>query len=400
MEDVIVGKKWWNISDEDGMLLTETGAFYYLQCQDSLIGTWIIEGDLIKLRYYDNSIEYTQLIAEVTSYTNTELKIKAQTNDNNLQANYILTTEFTETFGCTDGTAYNYNPLAHCDDGSCNFCLPSECTYVPDDNFEQYLIDSGYDDELDDYVYTANINTVIALDISGDLDVADLTGIESFIALTTLTCSYNDLTSLDVSQNTALTFLSCAGNELTSLDVSQNTALTYLNCNYNDLTSLDVSNNTLLEELQCGSGGHSHSNKLTSIDVSANTALTRLVIDRNQLTSLDVSQNTALTALWCYNNQLTNLDVSYNTALNFLYCRDNQLTTLDLSNNTDLVRLYCNSNNLINLDVRNGNNTNITLDCTNNPQLYCIDVDDVQYSDNNWFEVDSQSFFSEDCGVK
>ena len=27
-----------------------------------------------------------------------------------------------------------------------------EKTYVPDDNFEQALIDLGYDDELDDYV--------------------------------------------------------------------------------------------------------------------------------------------------------------------------------------------------------------------------------------------------------
>ena len=28
-------------------------------------------------------------------------------------------------------------------------------TYVPDDNFEQALIDLGYDDVLDDYVLTA-----------------------------------------------------------------------------------------------------------------------------------------------------------------------------------------------------------------------------------------------------
>jgi len=32
----------------------------------------------------------------------------------------------------------------------------SQTTYVPDDNFEQALIDLGYDDVLDDYVLTAN----------------------------------------------------------------------------------------------------------------------------------------------------------------------------------------------------------------------------------------------------
>jgi Leucine-rich repeat (LRR) protein len=48
----------------------------------------------------------------------------------------------------------------------------------------------------------------------------------------------NQLTSLDVSQNTALTELDCNDNQLTSLNVSQNTALTYLDCSDNQLTSL------------------------------------------------------------------------------------------------------------------------------------------------------------------
>ena len=33
-------------------------------------------------------------------------------------------------------------------------------TYVPDDNFEQRLIQLGYDNALDDSVLTANINTI------------------------------------------------------------------------------------------------------------------------------------------------------------------------------------------------------------------------------------------------
>ena len=76
MEEILLGKEWWFIPDEEGMLLTEEGNFYYLQLchQDSLLGTWIIDGDLIKLRA--NSIEYT--FGEVTSYSDTELKIKVQ----------------------------------------------------------------------------------------------------------------------------------------------------------------------------------------------------------------------------------------------------------------------------------------------------------------------------------
>ena len=95
----------------------------------------------------------------------------------------------------------------------------SQTTYVPDDNFEQALIDLGYDDTLDDYVLTANISGVTTLYV-GSKEIADLMGIEAFTALEELDCHQNQLTSLDVSANTALTYLDCGANQLTSLDVS------------------------------------------------------------------------------------------------------------------------------------------------------------------------------------
>jgi Leucine-rich repeat (LRR) protein len=79
---------------------------------------------------------------------------------------------------------------------------------------------------LNDYVNTANINTVTSLNVYSQ-NIADLTGIEAFTALTYLDCWDNQLTSLNVSQNTALTSLYCYDNQLTSLNVSQNTALTH-----------------------------------------------------------------------------------------------------------------------------------------------------------------------------
>ena len=42
----------------------------------------------------------------------------------------------------------------------------AQTTYVPDDNFEQALIDLGYDDTLDDYVLTANISVVTSMNVS------------------------------------------------------------------------------------------------------------------------------------------------------------------------------------------------------------------------------------------
>lgn len=175
-----------------------------------------------------------------------------------------------------------------------------------------------------------------------------------------LDCSYNPLTSLDISKCTALAYLSCWNNQLTSLDINKNTALIELDCEGNRLTSLDVSKNTKLTALRCAY------NQLTSLDVTKNTELTSLSCSHNQLTSLDVSKNTALICLTCFDNQLTSLDISKNTALTRLGCGDNELTSLDVTQNTALTELYCYGNQLTSLDVTK--NTALTeLNCSENP---------------------------------
>ena len=277
-------------------------------------------------------------------------------------------------------------------------CLPfigfGQQTYVPDDNFEQALINLGYDNVLDDYVTTASIDTVDYLDVSNQ-NIFDLTGIEDFTALEVLWCGLNPLTTLDVSNNTALYFLRTRYNQFTTLDVSGATSLTTLDCNDNNLTTLDVSSNILLEDLSCVS------NQLTTLDVSTNTLLNVLECNLNQLTTLDVSTNTLLDVLYCGDNQLTTLDVSTNTLLEELECWSNNLTSLDIGSATSLTDLYCQSNQLTSLDVRNGNNMNMTLFSTNNANLYCIDVDDSAWSTNNWTmqngNIDGWSSFSANC---
>ena len=196
--------------------------------------------------------------------------------------------------------------------------------------------------------------------------LTSLRGIAYFESLTSLNCIYNQLPTLDVSQNTALTYLDCSFNQLTELDVRANTALAELRCDGNQLTELDVRANTALAELRCDG------NQLTELDVRANTALTELRCDGNQLTELDVRANTALAELHCDDNSLTELDVSKNTELTSLWCQSNQLTKLDVRQNTKLTELTCNHNQLTDLDVKL--NTELTeLNCPGN-QLTEVDV--------------------------
>ncbi len=118
-----------------------------------------------------------------------------------------------------------------------------DSTNFPDEFFLIYLKD--IDKDGDGILSEEEIAEVTYIDCS-ELSISDLTGIEHFTELTWLYCDSNQLTSLDVSSNTALTELYCYENQLTSLDVSRNTALTKLGCGSNQLTSLDVSRNTAL----------------------------------------------------------------------------------------------------------------------------------------------------------
>ena len=84
--------------------------------------------------------------------------------------------------------------------------------------------------------------------------------------------------------------------------------------------------------------------------------------------------------------------------LESLDCSNNQLTNLNVSQNLTLTILNCSSNQLTSLDVRNGNNMNMAFfNTTNNPNLTCINVDDVAYSTTSWTDIDPQHYFSNNC---
>ena len=86
----------------------------------------------------------------------------------------------------------------------------SNLTYVPDDNFENYLEANGMGDgiPLNDSVLTSNINNIDTLNVS-NLQISDLSGIEDFSLLTQLNCSFNQLSNIDLSSNSNLYSLHC-----------------------------------------------------------------------------------------------------------------------------------------------------------------------------------------------
>jgi len=229
-------------------------------------------------------------------------------------------------------------------------------TYVPDDNFEGFLINQEWDDVKDDSVLTANISGRALLDVRNLINkISDLTGIEDFKALQILHCENNSLTSLN-------------------------------------LTGL-----TLLRELHC------YNNLLTSLTINQNSALTLLVCYNNKLTGMDVSQNTKMASLSCNDNDIVQLNVSGATALITLSCSRNEIVLLDLNNNTALKAIDCSYNNLIILKVSNGKNDLITnFNATNNVSLTCIEVDDAAKANSGaapytFWNKPTTATYSENC---
>lgn len=106
-----------------------------------------------------------------------------------------------------------------------------------------------------------------------------------------------------------------------------------------------------------------------------------------------------ITILFCINNELTTLDVSNNPNLEEILCANNRLTSFDVSANPSVTILALDGNRLERLNIKNLNNIDpFYLNTLGNPNLNCIEVDDVNYSFNNWdFDVDSQVSFNVNC---
>ena len=112
--------------------------------------------------------------------------------------------------------------------------------YFPDETLRAFLSDK-FDADKDGALSEQERNSVTAIIVSDGYQgkkVADLTGIEYFPNLTTLHCKNNQLTALDLSNNTNLKQLYCKNNQLTALDLSNNTNLTTLDCSSNQLRTL------------------------------------------------------------------------------------------------------------------------------------------------------------------
>lgn len=200
------------------------------------------------------------------------------------------------------------------------------------------------------------------LAVSGN-ELTEITGLDDLTALDNLRANSNDFESIDLSNNTKLELVHLHENELAPHDhddddqtddvfpiegLDQLTRLKKLRLYDNDLTSIDVSDNTNLNRLLV------NHNSLTSIDVSDLSKLDTLGLDGNELTSIDVSDLTRLGALYLSGNSLTTITGLSNLRnLRNLYLDDNSLESIDLTGLNSLRNVNLCGNPLDDEDIHN-----------------------------------------------
>lgn len=140
---------------------------------------------------------------------------------------------------------------------------------IPDANFKDKLLQANTSNGIAKNV--SGVNMIVDTNGDGEIQVsealnvyqlhlsqssiADLTGIEEFVNLANLNCSYNSLTDLVLANNTNLNYLNCIGNNLTELDLSNNPNLEILWAIFNpNLMYLNINNGGTLNPMAVDSG--------------------------------------------------------------------------------------------------------------------------------------------------
>ena len=231
-----------------------------------------------------------------------------------------------------------------------------QLTYVPDDWFEQKLIDLGYDNVMDDYVQTSNISGVTSLNLVvenfNETPTTDLTGIEDFISLTYLGISgvfHPPYVNINLSQMEDLTEFYIWGRH-DNLVFSNNLLLEKVTIRINSETPeppfYDFSNNLLLRELNM------ESVDVSGINISQNINLEKIdLININSDSPnsiIDFSSNINVeffrfspSGYFGEPAYIGSYDFSHMNNLEYLYISD-RVSNIDVSENYLLKEFYLN----------------------------------------------------------
>lgn len=320
-------------------------------------------------------------------------------NDNNsailtlsVQDNPNLTCIITDDSSIPSGrTGWSKDASARYDDE----CLPT--VTVNDESLETYLltlVDAANGGNDDGYIQVSEAENFTGAIIHRNQSLSDITGLDAFVNITRLDLGVNQISSLDPSVYTDLIYLNLNENELSTINVSENSFLEELRIAANaNITTVDVLDNPELHTL------YLFNTSIEDVDVTSNLKLRTLAVQNlPNLTALNLANNTELSALEIYNTGISELDVSGFSNLYYLDISSTEITFLDLSQNGNLEYVAAENTSLAYLNLKNGNHALLEeLYLEGNPNLTCIEVDDVAYAEANWTNIDEIANYNTEC---
>ncbi|MBQ8127408.1 MAG: hypothetical protein IJ176_03310 [Prevotella sp.] len=130
--------------------------------------------------------------------------------------------------------------------------VPIDQDHFPDEAF-RLNVAVAYDLDRDGFLTTTEAQAVTHMFMNGQ-GIEDLTGIEYFTELTWLYCHENNLTKLQLSENTKLEVLDCHDNQLTQLTIKNCGYLNILRC-YNNRLNQSAMKNLIVNLPTCAESG-------------------------------------------------------------------------------------------------------------------------------------------------
>ena len=169
----------------------------------------------------------------------------------------------------------------------------------------------------------------------------------------------NQITAIDLSQNTYLEYLDLYWNPVRTLNLAGMSRLEVLGVSYTALKELNLAGASNLLQLECYSDGYGFEEDgialLSQLDISKTPKLRYLDAKNNRLETINFAYNSDLNYINISNNNISYVDVTNLPTLWYFMAADNELTQLDLSQNIQLVELALSNNNLTELNLSNNN---------------------------------------------
>lgn len=229
----------------------------------------------------------------------------------------------------------------------------NEWTQIPDANFENGLIALGHDDVFDGRVLTSRIANITTLKLEHKR-IQNISGIEAFTSLETLSLWDNDFTEINVRSLKKLKILVLSECPINTVDLSQNTEL------------VEIAFQNASQRAKDPNYAFGKTKGFEYLDLRYNTKLQRIYLWTNRIKTLDVSMCPNLTDLW-----LGGSESGPNSG--------NPIEYLDLSNNPKLNVIVLDNCNLSYLNIKGTANAGVPRICATvaNPNLTQIKVSSI-----------------------